>query len=635
MANDILGISGFGNGTGFVYITAPDGSTIISNVLNDSFARLSILQKALISGPISGESLAVGSTLIQVGAGTITNITINGVGIMGAVAITGATPALMAIDAATKINSATSSPDYTAVADTVNGIVYYYAAPGTGSGPNGYVVVSSVTAPTTTVDTAMKGGSPASGIFDSAFGARYFINSNTAAVEGDLTGANEISSTVIGRTLTGPASQQNGVYLGPDGDAVLGVVRNASIQFIKYINDSSQVIDVITTKGFQDQDVITIIFPNTVGEYTPTTFRDISTATNPSANISLNAGASFATSGVSSNISLRYNSTANRWIELSRNPGVIVSTSNFRSAGLAFPQIGTTITPVVLSGTSIVLTPGTSNEFQQITGTGTLTGDLTVSLSGTPKDGDRFQIDYRATLNLGGFSVIIGGVTLTNRQSLNGQNVIELYYSSSAASWQSIIWQTSPVDLATSAQLFTREPELGTPPQLAYVLTSDLSNNRSWIPNGMNPIIHSEISNSGTPADTSSHILKTYLLPGGTVVNPGDEIHIDAVWLFAANGNTKTATLTYGASTIWSSGAHAFNGEPTVVRSRIVVISGNAEDVSSGTIGTNTIPIIPSLISAAEVISADVTITATGQNGSASANDVICRELVVTIVKKQ
>src|SRR3989304_811953 len=155
----MAGYQDFGNGSGFLYIVNPDGTTINSSIINDRSGAQAVLVKALTASPSSGETLASATVLVNVGAGTITTCTVNGVDVMGATAATGATVALLAASLASKINATISVPDYTAVVigsglDTVQ----IKALPGSGSTPNGYVVAVGVTVPTTVTTSDMSGG---------------------------------------------------------------------------------------------------------------------------------------------------------------------------------------------------------------------------------------------------------------------------------------------------------------------------------------------------------------------------------------------------------------------------------------------------------------------------------------------
>lgn len=108
------------------------------------------------SGALTKEVLATGSVTLSTGAaGSVNTLTVNGVEIMGAAVPFNGTLAQTAADVATQINRYRSVPDYTASA--AGTVVTISALPGTGTGPNGFVVASTVTT-LTKVDANMAGG---------------------------------------------------------------------------------------------------------------------------------------------------------------------------------------------------------------------------------------------------------------------------------------------------------------------------------------------------------------------------------------------------------------------------------------------------------------------------------------------
>lgn len=101
------------------------------------------------SGALTKEVLSLGTVTLTGGAaGSVDTLTVNSVEIMGAAVPFNATLTQTATDVAAQINRFKSVPDYTARA--VGAVVTITALPGTGTGPNGYVVASGVTTITKT-----------------------------------------------------------------------------------------------------------------------------------------------------------------------------------------------------------------------------------------------------------------------------------------------------------------------------------------------------------------------------------------------------------------------------------------------------------------------------------------------------
>ncbi len=108
------------------------------------------------SGAITKEVLSTGSVTLTGGAsGSVNTITVNSVEVLGAAVNFNATLTQTAIDIAAQINRFKSVPDYTAT--SVGAVITISALPGTGTGPNTFVVASSVTTITKT-DANMAGG---------------------------------------------------------------------------------------------------------------------------------------------------------------------------------------------------------------------------------------------------------------------------------------------------------------------------------------------------------------------------------------------------------------------------------------------------------------------------------------------
>lgn len=108
------------------------------------------------SGAITKEVLSAGTVTLSTGAaGSVDTLTVNGVEIMGTSVPFNTSLTQTAADVAAQINRFRSVPDYTAT--SAGAVVTIKALPGTGTGPNGYVVASTVTT-ITKVDANMAGG---------------------------------------------------------------------------------------------------------------------------------------------------------------------------------------------------------------------------------------------------------------------------------------------------------------------------------------------------------------------------------------------------------------------------------------------------------------------------------------------
>ena len=107
----------------------------------------------LASGAHTPEILSAGSLTVIGTVGTVTGILVNSVQILGATCTFATSLSQLATDIATQINTYNSSPEYTAVA--VGAKVTVYAAPGTGTGPNGFVLATTGAGGITSTDVNM------------------------------------------------------------------------------------------------------------------------------------------------------------------------------------------------------------------------------------------------------------------------------------------------------------------------------------------------------------------------------------------------------------------------------------------------------------------------------------------------
>jgi hypothetical protein len=150
-------------------------------------------------------------------------------------------------------------------------------------------------------------------------------------------------------------------------------------------------------------------------------------------------------------------------------------------------------------------------------------------------------------------------------------------------------------------------------------------------------ILDSQSGDNGTPASTAETTLKSFTIPGSTLATNGDLIRFRATLRTAGNANNKTIRVKFGATTLVTLGAGAFNADFLIVEGTIVRTGAATQRamVSSQSLGTiigdrnrvdGTTP--------AETLSGDVVLAVTGQNGTAAANDIICDGLLVEYLRK-
>lgn len=622
----------FGNGLGYIYITDPS-SNILSNIANDLDGARSALMDAVISAPLSGNISSYGTITFSGVNAAVTGLSVNGVSIISGAVPAGVSIAATVADLRDNINAFTSTPDYTAVADGAT--LYIIANPSAGSTPNGYAVAVLTTMTTAIVD--MHGGSNVTGTYSETTGHRYFLNADYdvtgcsgagTATEGDLTNSVEISSYIINRGFQTSLPNESGTVTS---DA-LSIPRISCITIVSVDTEGSAATDdlyVIEPMNYNIGDIVLLRATNFARQ---TTVRQ---AVGISDNIQLANGSDFVLGLPTRVIALELINLSGTltWSEIFRSPNLDVSVTSLRAAGISMPAQGVQDNALTLAAEIITLVPGSSPEYQRITGNGILTGNVSVVFGGTPKDGDFFFIDYAATLTIGGFSVVIGSITLTTEQALSGGYMVYAYYELATLTWHCQLWKnTDGVDLVDSVQLATKEDYLGLPGLDGYVLASTTAGVRYWSSAIVSSVLYDVTANNATTAITTQETLKTYTLPSnelsidGTPTS-GSIIKVTAIFQTAANAHTKTMGITFGATTVIQCSGN-FNNSTVMMTAEINRVTQTAqscigyfmEDASThGVLYTTP----------TENLGGTVVITAFGTNGTASAGDIISRSMSV------
>lgn len=353
MASSIIDLA---SGQGFLYMTGTDGTTIVSTEANTKDGARGMREVGAALAPIAARRSAYATITIVscASAGNVTNIGIAGVNqLSGNVAIVTSTNSVLAATLANAINSFTpgSGYDYTAVA---NGAVITLYAPATaGAAPNGNTITFTASVGSTTATTtAFAGGSSETGVYDSSLGRRFWINSQSSAVQTSLSGAVEITKYIISRGLQ-TGYQTKDVTIS--SDTLTGLDRSCATTVLSVETQggaASDTLAFIEVTDFVEGDIIMLRAYNTghvvTVESAPTT-----TSAAPTPNIYLSNNASFITSVYNTlTLQLKYVAgTGNVWVEnvrtITPNNAVIIRTQ---------AQIATDITDsaVQVGGTYLI-----------------------------------------------------------------------------------------------------------------------------------------------------------------------------------------------------------------------------------------------------------------------------------------
>jgi hypothetical protein len=137
--------------------------------------------------------------------------------------------------------------------------------------------------------------------------------------------------------------------------------------------------------------------------------------------------------------------------------------------------------------------------------------------------------------------------------------------------------------------------------------------------------IYSKYSDTGTSAGTTEETLATYTLSAGYVANNGESIRITAAGSFGANAHTKTVKIKVGSNTYVTNAATTAPNGVSWVATVLIKRTGATGAVAIGSLLIDTEYAENVNINKSGITWGSAnTITVTGQNGSASANDIVC-----------
>jgi hypothetical protein len=132
---------------------------------------------------------------------------------------------------------------------------------------------------------------------------------------------------------------------------------------------------------------------------------------------------------------------------------------------------------------------------------------------------------------------------------------------------------------------------------------------------------------AGTAANTTETDLWTYSLPANALSADAKGLRITVYYQTAANANTKTTKLYFG-STVLASRAAADSGANGQFVGEVLRTGASAQ---AGFVESkiNTSVFATTYTTPAEATSGAISIKVTGQNGTASANDVVFKAAIV------
>ena len=520
-------MSKYGSGVGYIYAVDSAGN-IIESVQNSTFGRQAMESAALLSSPLTSNVSASSTVEIASGAGTITNLSYDGVSIFNTgVPVTGATTTDLATNLRDAINAHLSVPEYTAVSS--GNIVTVYADPSLGGTLNGVSSVGTTTGTLVMNVGTLDGGTATSDEVDYQVGFNIYLNASPSATASSLVGATDITSAVVKRSASTPFIVSNDTI----ASGSISVDRVGTINILNVDTEGAIAADdllTIQTGNFTNGDMVII---RGVDPARVVTVKE-------GDNIELGNNADFVSGDKDSGICLQL--FDNVWYETFRTPANVVSVSTLRSAGIPQPVSGIEVSAITLSGASTTITPGVDKGYWALTGSGTLTGNVAYNLAAGTVEGDTISIRFGGGITLGGFSLSFNGISLTQQKATYGALAV---FKWEGSSWiPSLFDLGNAVDYATSADLATKEDSLGNPAFDGYILSSTAGGTRSWISNASTALLGTVAATVGNSAGVETD-LGVITLGAGTLSTDGSSVKISAGGGFASNANAKTLRLRF------------------------------------------------------------------------------------------
>jgi len=144
-------------------------------------------------------------------------------------------------------------------------------------------------------------------------------------------------------------------------------------------------------------------------------------------------------------------------------------------------------------------------------------------------------------------------------------------------------------------------------------------------------VLTTNTTSAGTIADTNETDLWTYSLPASTLDTNGRGVRITVFGTAAANANLKTVKVYFGATAVSSLGT-AMNGGGWAVTATVIRVGATTQISGSLGLGVNGTSISSQSTAPAETLANAITIKMTGQNGTASANDIVFKGATVELL---
>jgi hypothetical protein len=146
-------------------------------------------------------------------------------------------------------------------------------------------------------------------------------------------------------------------------------------------------------------------------------------------------------------------------------------------------------------------------------------------------------------------------------------------------------------------------------------------------------LLASQVSDTGTTAVTSEEVLFSYTIPAGLIANTGEGVRIKVSGTTAANGHTKTIRIKVGGNTYAINGVTTSPSGKNWFAQAEVYRAGATAAVGEGSL------VVDNANEGVTIDSTGITwantndVQVTGQNGTATVNDIVVKTVSVTLIR--
>tara|TARA_Y100001973_G_scaffold9123_1_gene12463 strand:+ start:21086 stop:22627 length:1542 start_codon:yes stop_codon:yes gene_type:complete len=314
---------------------------------------------------------------------------------------------------------------------------------------------------------------------------RYYINADSSASSGTISGAVEITNYITGFNLgntmphvdvTAAAGVITYTRYSNIQRIVVDTQSSAATDDILYIRETNSYIadgDILILVGAHDERVSTFIDCLSNGGQDAKK-ANAGVALSGIGQLSLDSTTSFETLDENYVLMMYYCEATTKWHEINRAPNAVITDRKLRDNDINVPIKGSKVISSITAGDVTTPQAGITEGTILVTGTHSIgSGTFTIDKpsGGVAKEGEKMIAVWNANLTTSG-AVNVFGQTLTTDQMLNGTTKpmeIITHYVNGA-------WQDGIISRSDDAS----EDALGNPSSDGMVLTSTAAGVRSW-----------------------------------------------------------------------------------------------------------------------------------------------------------